>query len=166
MMSNNENNIINMPTEPAPRPNTDKTEYTSNNESNKGLLEKARESIHKTVATDEELMQEKPALDRLKASLPSSAKEAVDMAKNTLSTNGTKDGQENSETYTPFENEKGDGHPIEAARSKLYEATKSADVKERQEFENKSLKDRIQHLHEKGSGDQKETNGAELLSSV
>ena len=132
----------------------------------KGLLEKARESIHKKVATDEELMQEKPALDRLKASMPSSAKEAVDMAKNTLSTNGTKDDQENDEAYSPFENEKGDGHPIEAARSKLYEATKSADVKERQEFENKSLKERIQHLHEKGCGAQKETNVAELLSSV
>lgn len=186
MMSNNEKNIINLPTEPAPRPNAGKKEHSSNNEDNiinfpsftkeqkiqsdkssdKGLLEKTREIIHMNVATDEELMKEKPALDRLKANMPSSAKEAIDMAKNTLLKDNTKKEQENAETYSPFEHEKGDGRPIEAVRSKLYEVTKSAEVKEREEFENKPLKERIQHLHEKGSGMPKEQDVGELLSSV
>lgn len=145
------------------RPNE---EESSKSQQQGGLMEKVRDTIHEKVATKEQLYDEKPRVEKLKETMPSDTKEAVDMAKSgvTSAIDDVKEKfNERIDEGTPREQlhheNKKDGSDkgllqkqIGEVKNSIYEATKSPDVKEREEFEKMPIVDRLKHLHEKSAG--------------
>jgi len=138
---------------------------SSNNDQNvneKNLLSKAREYIHEAVKTDEQREAEKSTLEKMKESVPSSASEAVEKAKETINTGiaSTKKGfeerlNENSagEPIRKLSEEAKPGliektkqatvHSVTGLREKIYDVTKSKEEKEAEEFAAKPFTEKV-----------------------
>jgi hypothetical protein len=133
-------------------------ENTANNDK-KGILEKTRDYIHQKVATDDQLLQEKPMSEQIKAKLPNNSKDAAETIDSTISAvmsdvktkfnERLDEGTERAEQRKQKEQQSGPGvigKKVEGVKSKLYEATKPPEVKTREEFREKPFAEKVQAL--------------------
>lgn len=134
----------------ASQPRTAAFENANSSRNEKGALEKAREKIHEKVATDEELLDEKPPLERVKAKMPTNTHEVAEAIGNSWDSVREKyrAGREGTEREEQKKKQTEPQGVIEPIRRKIYEATKSPDVKDRQEFEREPVADKIRDLNE------------------
>lgn len=122
----------------------------------KAIIEKSRDYIHRKVATEEQLLHEKPLRKQLKEKIPTNPIEVeekigtsiykvmVDI-KQTLN-----EEQETPRTAPMPPKESNSNGPIQATKRRItnaiYEATKSSEVRKREEFLKKPLEDKLQEV--------------------
>ena len=118
----------------------------------KSVLAKSRDYIHQTVATEDQLMDEKPFSEQVKAKIPADTTEAAEKLDSTVSAmyNDVKEKfneRIDEGTKRMEKHEKDDGNTSSGGiKQKIYEATKSPEVKAREEFRQKPLMEKVSLL--------------------
>lgn len=131
------------------------TSTTKATQTPKSMIEKSRDYIHEKVATEEQLMKEKPFTEQMKAKIPADSKEAaekIDSTYNAVASNvkekfhelqeRVNEGTESMEQHKNETKESSSSNGL-GIKNKIYEATKSPEVKEREDFRQKPLKDKL-----------------------
>ena len=114
-------------------------------EQQKGIFAKTRDFIHEKTATDQQLMNEKPYVEQIKSSLPGSTDEAAqkfDAAVGDIKKKFTERLDEGTDRV-PKHVQKAEEKQPGLVRTKLYEATKSPEVKQREEFRQKPIMEQL-----------------------
>lgn len=111
------------------------------------LLGKAREYVHKNVATEEQLQQEKPIDQKAKEAVPNDMNDAVDKAGSVLGimkddvvqrfNERIDEGTKRAERHK--EEPEGTKGPISQLQDKIYENTKSPSLRDREQFQQADL---------------------------
>lgn len=118
---------------------------TTATEQQKGIFAKTRDLIHEKVATNQQLMSEKPYVEQVKSSIPGSTDEAVqkfDAAVGDVKKKFTERLDEGTDRV-PKHIQKAEERQPGLVRTKLYEATKSPEVKQREEFRQKPIMEQL-----------------------
>ena len=120
--------------------------------SNRGVIAKSRDYIHEKVATEEQLLNEKPFSEQVMAKMPADTKEAAEKLDSTVSAvyNDVKEkfnerideGTKRMEKHKDTDSSSTGG----GITRKIYEATKSPEVKAREEFRQKPIMDKLSML--------------------
>ena len=128
-----------------------------NHNTHDNLLDMARDYVHETVATDEQLQKEKPIDQKVKEAVPNSMDDAVNKASNVV--NNVKEdftqkfnerideGTDRVQQHKDNTNNNNNG-PMSQLQDKIYEHTKSPSLKEREQFEQADLQGKLQMMHD------------------
>lgn len=125
------------------------------NDNNKNIVDKARDFVHEKVAKDEELRQERPVDEKLMDKVPKDTQElgskvaqTARNAKDNLKEKFNERLDEGTEREKNHEqNQNTEQNPVlETARKTLYEKTKSPETKEREDYEQAPLTEKIEKL--------------------
>jgi len=115
----------------------------------KGLFDKARDYVHEKVATDEQLQKEKPMDERIQDAMPKSTDdaankvgEAFNKAKEDFKERFDERLNEGKEQSSKENNQDSPGI-LNDAKDKIYDATKSPDVKDREKFRQADIGEKI-----------------------
>ena len=115
------------------------------------IIEKARDKIHEKVATDEQLLHEKPTPDQLREKMPRDTHEIAEAIDNTIDNVKQKfnerldEGTEGGANHNKKEEDSGPGL-VGGIKNKIYEATKPPEVKQREEFREASFTEKLGKL--------------------
>lgn len=133
--------------------------FTSTNKATespqKNVIEKSRDFIHEKTGTEEQLLKEKPMHEQISAKMPNSTKEAAEKleatVKNTVDDVKTKLNErldEGTERAAEHQQQQKDDHPSgqNVITQKIFEATKSPEVKEREEFRQKPFVEKVKDI--------------------
>ena len=142
--------------------NANSTSNSATEQQQKGILAKTRDYIHEKAATDQQLMKEKPYVEQIKSSIPTSTDEAAKKLDDTVGDIKKKFNERLDEgtDRVPKHLQKAEEQKPGLIRTKLYEATKSPEVKQREEFRQKPVMEQLSAL---SSGDTNE-NFSEILA--
>ena len=125
--------------------NTNTNSTAPSTDQGKGIFAKTRDYIHKKAATDEQLLNEKPFSDQIKTKIPSSTHEAAQKVDGVIDDVKKKFAERLDEgtDRVPKHIQQTEAKEPGLVRSTLYEATKSPEVKQREEFREKPLMEQL-----------------------
>ena len=141
------------------------TTNTNDINQQKNILEKTRDFIHQKVATEDQLLQEKPYSEQVLKTVPTTTDQVALKVDEDIQNTKKKfnerldEGTDRVPKHIQKEQQESAG-VVHAVKNKINEATKSPDVKQREEFREKSLTEKIQDL---SSGKTNE-NFSEIMS--
>ena len=111
------------------------------------LLDKARDYVHKKVATEKQLQQEKPIDQKVKEALPNDMQDAVNKTGSVLGNvkndvvqkfnERVDEGTERAQRHK--EDPEGSKGPIGQLKDKIYDNTKSQSLQDREQFQQADL---------------------------
>jgi hypothetical protein len=114
-----------------------------------GILDKTRDMIHEKVASDDQLLNEKPTPDQLREKMPNNQHEIAEAIDNTIDSVKARFNERLDEGTERADNHKQESSGpglIGGVKNKIYEATKAPDVKEREEFRDSSVTEKLGKL--------------------